>query len=118
MVLRCRLAQMSQLAAHRYLQLVIDMSATCASATDFRPNRAAALVALAKDFISEFFDQNPLSQLSLVSMHNGGAQRLSELSASPESHRRVLEQRLESGGAVSLQNALEQAVRVRGFGRG
>lgn len=101
-----------QRTACRYVQLVIDMSSACLNSTDYRPNRVAALVALAKEFVSEFFDQNPLSQLSLSAMRNGGCYRLSELSAAADNHRKQLEKGMETGGAVSLQNVLEQTSQV------
>lgn len=63
------------------LQL-IDVSTT-ASAQDFKPNRYTVIVNLLKDFIREFFDQNPLSQLGILLMKNGQAQKLSDLSSSP-----------------------------------
>lgn len=63
------------------LQL-IDVS-TAASAQDFKPNRYTVIVNLLKDFIREFFDQNPLSQLGILLMKNGQAQKLSDLSSSP-----------------------------------
>ena len=34
-------------------------------------------------FVREFFDQNPLSHLSIMMLRNGRAERLTELSGSP-----------------------------------
>ncbi len=34
-------------------------------------------------FVREFFDQNPLSHLSIMILRNGRAERLTELSGSP-----------------------------------
>ena len=34
-------------------------------------------------FVREFFDQNPLSHLSIMLLRNGRAERLTELSGSP-----------------------------------
>lgn len=58
-------------------------------------------------FIREFFDQNPLSQIGLVSIKNGIAHTLTDLGGSPESHIQALMGKLEAAGDSSLQNALE-----------
>lgn len=89
------------------------MSSVCAAATDMRPNRAVAMAQLAQVFISEFFDQNPLSQMSVVVMRQGCAHVLTDLSASPELHRNAIKSALETGGEVSLQNMLTQCIQVR-----
>jgi hypothetical protein len=36
-----------------------------------------------QQFVRAFFDENPLSQLGLIVMRNGVAERLTELSSSP-----------------------------------
>jgi transcription initiation factor TFIIH subunit 2 len=97
----------------RYMHLVLDTSAICAATTDMRPNRAVALVKLAQNFVTEFFDQNPLSQMSILVMRHGTTQVLSELSPTPEVHRRALKSALQTGGEVSLQNMLDLCTQVR-----
>lgn len=89
------------------------MSETCATSYDMPPNRAVAITALARKFIAEFFDQNPLSQMSVLAMRHGRAYTLSEFSASLPVHLRCLEGSIDTGGAVSLQNMLDQACQVR-----
>eukprot|EP00892_Ulva_mutabilis_P008373 jgi/Ulvmu1/5908/UM026_0030.1 len=96
----------------RYMQLVLDMSSVCAASTDMRPNRAVSLAQLAQAFISEFFDQNPLSQMSVVVMRQGCAHVLTDLSASPEVHKNAIKSALETGGEVSLQNMLAQCTQT------
>lgn len=66
------------------LQILLDMS-RAASMTDMRPNRGAMMVHILQAFVREFFDQNPLSHLSVMLMRNGRAERLTELSGSPVS---------------------------------
>jgi Ssl1-like len=95
------------------MQLVLDMSETCATSTDMAPNRAVALIALAKTFITEFFDENPLSQMRVLVLRHGTAQALTEFSASPVTHKRAFEGAIDTGGAVSLQNMLDQCCQVR-----
>ena len=67
------------------LQLVLDMS-NAATIADMRGSRAAAMSTVAQRFIRDFFDQNPLSHLSICLMRRGTAERLTELSGSPVSH--------------------------------
>lgn len=58
-------------------------------------------------FIREFFDQNPLSQIGLVTLKDGVAQCLTDLGGSPESHIKALMGKLECSGDSSLQNGLD-----------
>eukprot|EP00891_Asterochloris_glomerata_P009977 jgi/Astpho2/9977/e_gw1.00153.17.1_t len=93
----------------RYLVVVLDFS-RAASMDDIRPSRGRHLLDLTRQFIREFFDQNPLSHLSLVIMRHGRAEMLSSLSGSPESHVAKLAGGQDFGGPASLQNALDMAV--------
>lgn len=58
-------------------------------------------------FIREFFDQNPLSQIGLVTIKDGVANCLTDLGGSPESHVKALMGKLECSGESSIQNALD-----------
>ncbi len=55
----------------------------CRHPADMRPLRAAVMSGVLQQFVRAFFDENPLSQLGLVLLRNGVAERLSELSSSP-----------------------------------
>lgn len=92
----------------RTLVLVLDYSKVMRE-KDLRPNRAAMMVSYAADFVTEFFDQNPISQLSIVIMRNGLAQLVSEVSGNPHDHIEALKnlKKVEPEGDPSLQNALE-----------
>lgn len=92
----------------RYVALVLDLS-KAAGATDVRPSRAAACCATAASLVREFFDQNPLSHLSVLAMRDGACARLSELSASAESHLAAIRAVEPPSGDASLQNALHAA---------
>ncbi|QWW21466.1 hypothetical protein CA7LBN_000212 [Candidozyma auris] len=99
----------------RTLVLVIDGSLAMIE-KDLRPTRFAAMLSYLSDFIIEFFDQNPISQLGIIMMRNGMAHLVSEVSGSPQYHLdklRVLKarqhNRFEPKGDPSLQNALELA---------
>ncbi|KAI4365346.1 hypothetical protein MLD38_021339 [Melastoma candidum] len=89
-----------------YLYVVIDLS-RAASEMDFRPSRMAVLARHAEAFIREFVDQNPLSQIGLVTIKDGVAHSLTDLGGSPEFHIMALMGKLECSGDSSLQNALE-----------
>ncbi|CAL9154581.1 unnamed protein product [Musa hybrid cultivar] len=90
----------------RYLYLVVDLS-RAASETDYRPSRMVAVAKCAEAFIREFFDQNPLSHIGLVTIKDGVAHRLTDIGGSPESQIKALMGKLECSGDASLQNALE-----------
>ncbi|BAS90017.1 Os04g0508900 [Oryza sativa Japonica Group] len=90
----------------RYLYIVIDLS-RAASEMDYRPSRMAVVAKYAEVFIREFFDQNPLSHVGIVTMKDGISHRLTEIGGSPESQIKALMGKLECSGEPSLQNALE-----------
>ncbi|KAG7699824.1 hypothetical protein KL930_004933 [Ogataea haglerorum] len=92
----------------RTMVLVLDFSNVMME-KDFRPNRVSVMISNAIEFVGEFFDQNPISQLSIVIMRNGIAQLVSEVSGNPHDHIEALKniRKLEPQGYPSLQNALE-----------
>ncbi|CAH2355501.1 general transcription and DNA repair factor IIH subunit Ssl1p [[Candida] railenensis] len=99
----------------RTVIVVIDGSSTM-SEKDLRPTRFAVMLSLLGDFIVEFFDQNPISQIGIVMMRNGIAYLVSEVSGSPQLHLEKIRQlrarshnRYEPKGDPSLQNALEMS---------
>ena len=114
----------------RALVLVIDFSAAMAL-TDLKPSRRLLTLSLLSTFITDYFDQNPLSQLSIVLGHRGVGVRVTELSGHPNEQLRVLRERCErllveeekaqrqgssaataGGGSFSLQNCLTGDHRV------
>nr|XP_010933222.1 general transcription factor IIH subunit 2 [Elaeis guineensis] len=90
----------------RYLYVVIDLS-RAASETDFRTSRMVVVSKCVEAFIREFFDQNPLSHIGIVTIKDGVAQRLTDLGGSPDSQIKSLLGKLECSGDASLQNALD-----------
>ena len=91
----------------RTLILVLDCSEAMLE-KDMRPNRHAMLVQYSIDFVHEFFDQNPISQIGIVSMRNGLAHMISQVSGNPQDHVDALKsiRKQEPKGNPSLQNAL------------
>lgn len=78
-----------------------------ASETDYRPSRMVVAAKCAEAFIREFFDQNPLSHIGLITIKDGVAQCLTELGGSPDAKIKALMGKLECSGDASLQNSLE-----------
>ncbi|KAF3902008.1 hypothetical protein AA313_de0202302 [Arthrobotrys entomopaga] len=95
----------------RHLVLVLDLSSAMVE-KDLRPTRFLLTLRYARDFVTEYFEQNPISQLSIVAMHDGLAMRISDMGGNPSDHLTALQEKafpLEPKGASSLQNALEMA---------
>lgn len=93
----------------RHLVLVLDWS-TAMLEKDLLPNRFRLTLNYAVDFIREYFEQNPISQMGVVVMWNGIARRVSEMSGNPAiliDKLREFEKEKEPEGDPSLQNALE-----------
>lgn len=93
----------------RHLVLVLDWS-TAMLEKDLLPNRFRLTLNYAVEFIREYFEQNPISQMGVVVMWNGIARRVSEMSGNPAiliDNLREFEKEKEPEGDPSLQNALE-----------
>ena len=97
---------------------------------DMRPTRFDLMLQYAREFVTEWFDQNPLGQIGVVGMRGGLGERVGEMSGMSRSHRvscirlctrisvgnpqdvlKAISERhkLEPNGEPSLQNAIEMA---------
>ncbi len=94
----------------RHLVLLIDLSASMLE-KDMRPNRFDVALQYAREFVNEYFDQNPIGQLSVIGTREGIAERLAMMGGNTVDHTASLsnKRRLEPRGEPSLQNALEMA---------
>ncbi|TKA73816.1 hypothetical protein B0A49_02082 [Cryomyces minteri] len=94
----------------RHLLLILDLSSAMTE-KDLKPTRYLLTLRYSIQYIREFFDQNPISQLGVIGMRDGLAIRVSDISGNPNDHiaavRALLTQ--EPKGVPSLQNALEMA---------
>lgn len=92
----------------RHLVLVLDMSFAMLE-KDLLPSRHQLSMAYATEFVQEYFEQNPISQLAIIGMRDGIAVRISDMSGNPGDHLEKLEAwvKQEPQGNPSLQNALE-----------
>lgn len=94
----------------RHLFLVIDLSEAM-NDKDMRPSRLEITLKYAQEFVGEFFDQNPISQLGIIVTRDGMAERISQLGGNPVEHLKALQnkRKLLASGEPSLQNALNMA---------
>lgn len=98
----------------RHVVLVLDLSEAMME-KDMRPNRFYTMINYTQEYVREFFEQNPISQMSVLGMHDGICIRVSELSGNPAEHAAAIqglrskETGKEPKGSPSLQNALELA---------
>jgi transcription initiation factor TFIIH subunit 2 len=63
----------------RHLILILDLSSAMTD-RDMRPNRFDLTLEYSREFIAEWFDQNPLGQVGIVGMREGVAERICGLS--------------------------------------
>ncbi|TFY54503.1 hypothetical protein EVJ58_g8824 [Rhodofomes roseus] len=65
----------------------------------------------AREFVTEWFDQNPLGQIGVVGMRAGIGERLGEMTGNPQEVLKAISERhkLEPTGEPSLQNAIDMA---------
>ncbi|KAF8893825.1 Ssl1-like-domain-containing protein [Infundibulicybe gibba] len=94
----------------RHLVLLLDLSASMTD-RDMRPTRFDLTLQYARDFIKEWFDQNPLGQIGVVGMRAGVGERIGEMSGNPQEVLKAIADRhkLQPTGEPSLQNAIEMA---------
>jgi transcription initiation factor TFIIH subunit 2 len=93
----------------RHLMLVLDMSFAMAE-KDLLPSRYQLTMNYAIEFVREYYEQNPISQMGIIGMRDGLAVRVSDMSGNPAEHTERLREWLEQQdpqGNPSLQNALE-----------
>lgn len=78
---------------------------------DLRPTRHLLTVRYTSDFVTEYFEQNPISQLGIIGMRDGLAVRVSDMSGNPNDHITALQslKTQDPQGQASLQNGLEMA---------
>ena len=78
---------------------------------DLRPTRYELTLNYACEFVTEYFEQNPISQLGVIGMRDGLAVRVSDLSGNPHDAITAIQaqRKKEPLGNPSLQNALEMA---------
>ncbi|GAA5973148.1 hypothetical protein JCM11641_006293 [Rhodosporidiobolus odoratus] len=94
----------------RHVYLVLDLSAAML-VRDFKSTWLDLTLQYAQDFVTEFFDQNPIGQMAIMVTRDGLAERITPLSGNPADHLKALQnkKKLEARGQPSLQNVLQLA---------
>jgi transcription initiation factor TFIIH subunit 2 len=93
----------------RHMILILDLSESMLE-KDLRPSRHLLTLQYAREFVSEYFDQNPIGQLSILVTREGIAERVTGMGGNTSEHVASLQsRRLFPKGEPSLQNALEMA---------
>ena len=110
----------------RHVYVVLDASAWSREKDPALPparTRLETTLGVARDFVGEFYDQNPLGHLGVVLCQDGEATLLTSLGGSPKKHVLALTAAGVAaakrtgrgvGGEFSLQNGLEVAGRSLG----
>nr|CAG4651814.1 EOG090X05VA [Triops cancriformis] len=108
-----RAAGSVKLGMMRHLFLIVDFSESMLL-QDFKPTRQRCVLKLLEEFVQEFFDQNPVSQMSILITRNKRAEKVSELAGNPRKHILALQKLRDTpcSGEPSLQNGLEAALQV------
>lgn len=97
----------------RHLYLIIDLSEAMME-QDLKPTRQICTLKLLENFVEEYFDQNPISQLGIIVTKNKRAEKLTELAGNPKQHVLALQntRTLACIGEPSVQNSLELAAQT------
>lgn len=93
----------------RHLFLVVDLSSAMEQ-KDLRPSRLGCTLKVVENFILEFFDQNPISQLGVIVTRNSRAEKITDLGGNPGHHISKLKETVGCRGEPSLQNAMDMAL--------
>lgn len=94
----------------RHVVLILDLSQSMME-KDLRPTRYLLTLRYAQEFVREFFEQNPISQIGVIGLRDGLALRISDLSGNPTEHTSAIQElrNQDPKGLPSLQNGLEMA---------
>ncbi|GAU96122.1 hypothetical protein RvY_07611 [Ramazzottius varieornatus] len=97
----------------RHLFIILDLSETMRD-QDLKPNRLYCVLKLLEKFIAEFFDQNPIGQLGIITTRNKRADRLTELAGNQKKHIEAVQSLKTTTplGEPSLQNSLDVAAQT------
>ncbi|RLN65467.1 hypothetical protein BBJ29_001144 [Phytophthora kernoviae] len=92
----------------RYVYVVMDLSRGMTT-KDWKPHRLACASNVVQQFVKDYFDQNPISQLGVIGIKGMTAEKISDLSGNPKTHIERIAAALAVDKEPSLQNALEIA---------
>ncbi|KAF4113379.1 general transcription factor IIH subunit 2 isoform X2 [Onychostoma macrolepis] len=97
----------------RHLFVIIDSSRSMED-QDLKPNRLTSTLKLMEYFVEEYFDQNPISQVGIITTKNKRAEKLTDLAGNPKKHIAALKKTVDSTcvGEPSLYNSLNLAMQT------
>lgn len=97
----------------RHLYVVVDTSRTMED-QDLKPNRLTSTLKLLEYFVEEYFDQNPISQMGIITTKNKRAEKLTDLAGNPKKHIADLKKAKDTTcvGEPSLYNSLSLAMQT------
>ncbi|KAM4578264.1 general transcription factor IIH subunit 2 [Fundulus diaphanus] len=97
----------------RHLYVVIDFSRSMED-QDLKPNRLTSTLKLMEGFVDEYFDQNPISQVGIITTKNKRAEKLTELAGNPKKHIAALKKAVDTScvGEPSLYNSLSLSIQT------
>ncbi|KII71969.1 General transcription factor IIH subunit 2 [Thelohanellus kitauei] len=95
----------------RHIIIVIDSSISMEK-TDFRPTRLRVVIKLLESFLSNFFDQNPISQAGIVITFDSSVKTICSLTSQDTLLKESLNQIKTSEGTPSLQNSIEKSLKI------
>ncbi|KAK7164433.1 hypothetical protein R3I94_002977 [Phoxinus phoxinus] len=97
----------------RHLFVIIDSSRSMED-HDLKPNRLTSTLKLMEYFVEEYFDQNPISQIGIITTKNKRAEKLTDLAGNPKKHIAALKKAVDSTcvGEPSLYNSLNVAMQT------
>ena len=97
----------------RYLVVAVDCSLSSGeNDVGYRPSRLESSKQCLQQFIFDFFDQNPISNLSLVATRDRVAEKLTDLSGNPKNHIHKLKSVSKVEGYASLQNTILLSISI------
>lgn len=103
----------NRLGMMRHVFLIVDCTENMNTA-DLKPSRLFCTIKLLENFIQEFFDQNPISQMGIIALKGKRAEKLTELTGTAKRHIQVIQDlaKLNPSGEPSLQNGLDMALKA------
>ncbi|XP_015042798.1 general transcription factor IIH subunit 2 [Drosophila pseudoobscura] len=103
----------NRLGMMRHLFIILDCSESM-SVPDLKPTRLRCTIKLLDQFIEEFFDQNPISQMGIIALKAKRAEKITELTGTSRVHLKALEglANVPLTSEPSLQNGLDLALKT------
>ncbi|KRZ56651.1 General transcription factor IIH subunit 2 [Trichinella nativa] len=94
----------------RHLCILVDCSSVMIE-KDLLPSRFISVIKALSLFVDDFFDQNPISQISIITAKDKKTDKLVDFTGSARKHKEFLKAIAEEipSGEFSLQNSLETA---------